>query len=121
MTNKGFTLAEILIVMVILGVVARLAIPVYTGSMEDARLNEARTSLGVILMGERIFRARNGAFWLPGNTTAANIDTNLNSELLPQFYNNDWNIVVHASGFIATVCRAAGTGCHTMDANGTFT
>ena len=53
MSRKGFTLGEILTVLVILGVVAGLAVPMYGSMMESARANEAKASLGVILMGEK--------------------------------------------------------------------
>ena len=43
--HKGFTLLELLIVIVILGVLAGLAVPVYQPAIEKARAQEALTSL----------------------------------------------------------------------------
>src|SRR3989338_1916407 len=43
--KKGFTLLEILIVVVILGVVAGLALPAYFSTIEKARAQEALSSL----------------------------------------------------------------------------
>ena len=43
--QKGFTLLELLIVIVILGVLAGLAIPAYQSAVEKARGQEALTSL----------------------------------------------------------------------------
>jgi prepilin-type N-terminal cleavage/methylation domain-containing protein len=47
-SKKGFTLLEILIVLVILGVIAGLAIPAYTASVEKSRSQEALQALGAI-------------------------------------------------------------------------
>src|SRR5437870_3383994 len=46
--RKGFTLLEILIVIVILGIVAGLAIPVFTSNVMKSRAQEAYASLGAI-------------------------------------------------------------------------
>ena len=48
MTNKGFTLLEILIVIVILGVIAGLAVPVFTANIDKAKAQEAYLAIGVI-------------------------------------------------------------------------
>ena len=44
----GFTLLEILIVIVILGVIAGLAIPVFTANIDKAKAQEAYMTIGVI-------------------------------------------------------------------------
>ena len=46
--RKGFTLLEILIVIVILGVVAGLAIPVFTANIEKSKAQEAMAALGAV-------------------------------------------------------------------------
>ena len=46
---KGFTLTEILVTTVILAVMAGMAMPVYTSTIEQSRSNEAKTNLSVIL------------------------------------------------------------------------
>lgn len=58
--DKGFTLLEILIVIVILGVLAALAVPIYNGARERAVRQEAYQQLGVIHeMQQRYFAAYN--------------------------------------------------------------
>ena len=55
-TNRrqtGFTLVELLIVVIIVGILASVAIPLYNKSTERAYLTEADTSLGVIRRGMR--------------------------------------------------------------------
>ena len=123
MSKKGFTLGEILIVVVILGIVAGLAIPMYGTMMETARSNEARASLGIVLMGEKVYKLNSagGTYWAPGGTNAATINTALGVELIPQNYNTNWNVTGDATTFTATVCRGnAGNKCFTVNQAGTF-
>jgi prepilin-type N-terminal cleavage/methylation domain-containing protein len=46
--HAGFTLVELLIVVIIVGILASVAIPLYRGATERAYLTEADTALGVI-------------------------------------------------------------------------
>ncbi len=71
MRNKGFTLLEILIVLVILSVVAGLMFPVLSVQVERSRAQEAVTALGTVK--EAMVR-----YWQredPGNYTGATFAT----------------------------------------------
>jgi prepilin-type N-terminal cleavage/methylation domain-containing protein len=46
--SKGMTLLEIMIVVIIIGILARIALPVYIRAVEKGRSAEARTILGQI-------------------------------------------------------------------------
>ena len=46
--KKGFTLLELLIVVIIIGILASIAIPQYTKTLLKARTAEAMTNLGVL-------------------------------------------------------------------------
>jgi len=46
--QSGFTLVELLIVVIIVGILASVAIPLYRGATERAYLTEADTALGLI-------------------------------------------------------------------------
>ena len=61
--KRGFTLVEIMITTVILAVVAALAIPAYTATVEQSRINEALTTINIIHMGEKIYKLNNSTFW----------------------------------------------------------
>lgn len=48
MNRKGFTLLEMLIVVIIIGVLAAIAMPQYIGTLEKSRSSEALTNIGTI-------------------------------------------------------------------------
>jgi len=48
MRKKGFTLLELLIVVIIIGILASIALPQYTATIEKARSGEAVINIGTI-------------------------------------------------------------------------
>jgi type IV pilus assembly protein PilE len=52
MNNKGFSLMEVMIVVVIIGILAAVAIPAYTGYMTRTRRAEAVTALETVALYE---------------------------------------------------------------------
>lgn len=57
--NTGFTLLELLLVVVIIGILATLAIPRFFITSENARASEARGVLGAIYRAEQLYFAEN--------------------------------------------------------------
>jgi general secretion pathway protein G len=69
--KKAFTLVEILIVVVILGILAAIVIPQFTNATQDAQAGNLRAQLASLQNQVELFRARNNNT-APITTAAAN-------------------------------------------------
>lgn len=73
--KRGFTLVEILIVLVIIGILAGLAIPKYVGATSKAKQVEAKQLLRQIYTMEQSYRLEHDTFWIPSGGTKASRGT----------------------------------------------
>lgn len=111
MNPKGFTLVEVLIVVIIIGILASIGIPQFADSIEKAKGAEARASLGHIQTAEKIYFAERETY----TNNLGNLDISL-----PQRY---WAITVNATAttYTAIATRSGGTRSGqtvTMDQSG---
>lgn len=60
--NKGFTLVELMITVLIVGILASVAIPLYRANVRRAKATEADASLGSIRTAVRVYYAENGTY-----------------------------------------------------------
>jgi len=60
--KRGFTLVELIIVVVILGVLLSLGVTLYTRTFEKSRSAEARIILGHIRSAEEVYRLENPTY-----------------------------------------------------------
>ena len=71
--QAGFTLMEMLVVVIILGILAMIIVPQITVSTEDARLGSLQTNLNTLRSAVEVYSAQHGNIY-PGkknNTTGA--------------------------------------------------
>ncbi len=61
--SSGFTLTELLIVVIIVGILATLALPMLVKTMEKAKLGEAASNLNLIRTGEKIYFLEYNQYW----------------------------------------------------------
>ncbi len=60
--RKGFTLLEVLVVVIIVTILAGIALPNYTRSVEKARMRDAEAKLNLIFQAERMYALDNSGF-----------------------------------------------------------
>ena len=73
--NKGFTLLELMIVIAILGVVASVAMPAYTGYLKTARMTEAKNNVAALRLAEEEYFLENNNYFTGANATAINTNS----------------------------------------------
>ena len=69
--RRGFTLIEILIVVVILGILAAIVIPQFTNASQDAQVSAVKSQLQTIRSQVELYRIKNGSDNLVGSADDA--------------------------------------------------
>jgi len=75
--RRAFTLIEILIVVVILGILAAIVVPQFTNASQDAQISNVQTQLQTIRSQIELYRVRNNGAYPPSFAagTWASLDT----------------------------------------------
>lgn len=79
--RSGFTLVEVIIVVIIVGIITTFAMPAYRRAQERAYDNEADTTLRLLVTAERIYQMETGNFLNCGPLNCADIRNVLNPQL----------------------------------------
>jgi len=113
MDKFGFTLLEVMVVIIIIGILATIGLVNYTGTKEHALGKEAQANLKLIAAAEKIYRLETTDYYL--STDMAAINANLKLAFPTANYN--WNYAITGTtgvtdAFTATASRAgAATDC----------
>ncbi len=119
-SNKGLTLIELLVVMVIIGILAAIAVPLYTTNMQRARRSDAKTALEQVRATQEMWRAERGTYAtdLGGISAQTRLQNTMGAPAtaISTYYN--WSLVAGYTGAAFTV-QAVPTGSQVPD--GTIT
>lgn len=68
--KHGFTLVELMVVIIIVGILAAAAVPIYRGFVKRAYSSEAKATVGAIRTAELVWKAEKAVFLYPGDGVA---------------------------------------------------
>ena len=97
--RKGFTLIELMVVVVIIGLLAAIAVPKLAGSKDKAKLASVKTDLRNLMTAQEAYYSDNATY--AADYPALRAATNINLSL-----GNTATVAGTASGFTATVTNS---------------
>ena len=113
-TKKSFTLTELLVVIVIIGILAALGMPTYSAIKEKTLDREAKASLALIQAAEKIYKMET-TFYYPYSGSESNVD-NINNNLKLSLPNPvSWSYTVDGAAPNMTATRAVGDKVWELD------
>ena len=95
---KGFTLVELVIVIVIVGILSIVAVPIYRGYTRKAMGTEAKSLLGSIQTAQKVYYAENATFLTSGVT---DFNEDLDVDGRSNKYFKDFQVTGDDDGFTA--------------------
>lgn len=132
--KKGITLIELLIVIVVVGILAAIAVPIYTDYLVRARRADAKTALEQVRAAQEMYRAEKGCYAqdnvnCQGEEEAGTAEEKLQTQFgapstsISQYYN--WSFTVKTSTQFTARATPLGSqakdGWLEIDHNGTKT
>ena len=95
--TKGFTLVELVIVIIIVGILSIVAVPIYRGYTRKAMASEGKALLGTIQTSEKVYFAEYASF----RAASGNFDSVLDVDARSNKYFTSFSITTAGSGATA--------------------
>jgi prepilin-type N-terminal cleavage/methylation domain-containing protein len=108
-SSKGFTMVELMVVVLIVGILAAVAVPLMSGRVDASKWSEAKAAMGTIASALRAYAAETGGFTSKPDLSDIGISDN---ELDGTYFTHDAYAITSASAsngqvsFVIT-CTAA--------------
>jgi len=100
---KGFTLVELVIVIVIVGILSVVAVPVYKGYTKKAMATEGKALLGAVNTSQKVYFAEWGNFAASAVSTVLDVNASTNKYFTTYTIGNATN-----AGYTVTTAGAGG-------------
>ena len=84
--KKGFTLVELVIVIVIVGILSVISVPIYRGYVEKAMMTEGKVLIGAIGKAELAYHVEHGYFLDTNGWTSYSSELDIDTSANKYFY-----------------------------------
>ena len=114
--KRGYTLMEIMVVVIVVGILASIALPRYSFTMERAKSAEGLEILGSVSQAQKVYQIENGNY----TTNLANLDVTFDTI---QYFNapSVFDPLDPVANPIASIQRSSGLYTFSINENGTIT
>ena len=107
-SQRGFTLVELMIVVIIIGILTAVGVVLYIGYVRDAKAASAQATIGTIVNAEKIYHQLHSSFVDVADFTVVPNDLNIDVRDATQY----WTLTITGADpgkFTATATGKAGT------------